>query len=343
MQHRFFMPPMSLMGAGCLDQAGKEIKKLNFNKALIVTCKPIIETNLIEKLTSVLEKYEVNYTIFDKAKAKTDMNNIQDGITLLNRESCDFIISFGGNSTRNCAKGISLKLECDDEGICKSQGQIPFVAVNVTSFMTGEMPIFTQKVKDKNEKVLIDRSTTPIITVTDSNLLKEMSNKVMGAIGVDALRHAVEAYSSDAATPITDACAFQSIKILGESLEPIIKGAKSDEMLEQITYANYLAGIAYNNTILGHIYAVDEKNHEQETDNDIKNDIPIGGHQGFSQDKFDKKMMEVSFALGKNVKEISEEEAAIFVMTEIKRLSDLVGIPSGMCKDEMVIFGKKKF
>jgi len=343
MQHRFFMPPMSLMGAGCLDQAGKEIKKMKFKKAVIVTCKPIIESKLIGELTSVLDKYEIAYTIFDKAKAKPDLENIKDGIKVYNEQECDFIISFGGNSTRNCAKGISLMLDCNEDGVCRSEGQIPLVAVNVTSFMTGEMPIFTQKIKDKDEKILIDRSTTPIITVTDSNLLKAMSNKIMGAIGVDALRHAVEAYSSDAATPITDACAFQSIKILGESLETIIKGMESDEMREQITYANYLAGIAYNNTILGHMYAMDEKNHEEESDEKLKKEIPIGDHQGFSQEKISKKMMEIAFAMGQNVKEISEDDAMVYVMTEIKRLSDMVGIPSGMCKDERVIFGHNKF
>ncbi len=341
MQHRFFMPPMSLMGAGCLEQAGKEIKKMKFKRALIVTCKPIIESELINDLTSVLEKNSIEYVVYDKAKAKPDIANIQDGIKVFANEECDFVISFGGNSTRNCAKGISVMLTCDEEGYCKSDGNVPLVAVNVTSFMTGEMPIFTQKVKDKDEKVLIDRSTTPIITVTDSNLLKAMSNRIMGAIGVDALRHAVEAYTSDASTPITDACAFQSIKILGESLEIMINGKKTSEICEQITYANYLAGIAYNNTILGHMYALDEKNSEENMYSELKAEIPIGSHQTFSQEKFSKKMMEVAFALGQDVKELDQEQAMEYVMTEIKRLSDVVGIPSGMCKDERVIFGNK--
>ena len=64
-------------------------------------------------------------------------------------------------------------------------------------------------------------------------------------------------------------------------------------------------------------------------------------HQGFSQEKLSKKMMEIAFAMGQDVKEISEEDAMVYVMNEIKRLSDMVGIPSGMCKDERVIFGNK--
>lgn len=340
MQHRFFISPMSLMGAGCLNQAGKEIKKLNLKKAIVVTCKSILESEIINQLKDMLNENNIDYVIYDKAKARPDVGNILQGVEMVKNEKCDFIISFGGNSTRNCAKGISLMLRCKD-GICKSEDSLPLVAINVTSFMTGEVPIFTQKNNSGNEKVLIDRSTTPIITVTDSNLLKGISNKIMGAIGIDALRHAVEAYLSDSATPMTDACAFQAIKILFFNLENIIdRDHIEDDVREQITYGNYMAGISYNNTVLGHIYSMEEKNYHEENNQEEKNRVFISEQQGFSSDKIFKKMMEVAFAMGSNVREIDEDSAMGFVMDEIKRLSDKVGIPCGMSKDERVIFGK---
>ncbi|WP_320045981.1 iron-containing alcohol dehydrogenase [uncultured Ilyobacter sp.] len=340
MQHRFFIAPMSLMGAGCLKQAGKEIKKLNLKKAIVVTCKSILESEIITQLKDMLNENEIDYVIYDKTKARPDMSDILTGVDILKKENCDFIISFGGNSTRNCAKGMSLMLRCKD-GVCKSEESLPLVAINVTSFMTGEVPIFTQKNKNKDEKILIDRSTTPVITVTDSDLLKGISNKIMGAIGIDALRHAVEAYLSDAATPMTDACAFQAIKILFSNLENIIdKDSIEDDEREQITYGNYMAGISYNNTVLGHIYSMEEKNYHEENIQQEKDRVFISETQGFSSDKIFKKMMEVAFAMGSNIKDIDEDSAMGFVMDEIKRLSDKVGIPCGMSKDERVIFGK---
>ncbi len=340
MQHRFFISPMSLMGAGCLEQAGKEIKKLGLKKAIVVTCKPILESEIISQLEDVLKENDIDYAIYDKAKAKPDMENILQGIDMIEKEDCDFIISFGSNSTRNCAKGMSLMFRCKD-GVCKSERSLPLVAVNVTSFMTGEVPIFTQKNKGGEEKILIDRSTTPIITVTDSNLLKGMSNRILGAIGIDALRHAVEAYLSDSATPMTDACAFQAVKILSSNLEGIIDGEDmSDDVREQITYGNYMAGVSYNNTVLGHIYSMEEKNYHEESSQAEKESGFISDSHGFSSDKIFKKTMEIAFAMGGNLKEIDEDSAMGFVMDEIKRLSDKVGIPCGMSKDERVIFGK---
>ncbi|WP_319371195.1 iron-containing alcohol dehydrogenase [uncultured Ilyobacter sp.] len=340
MQHRFFISPMSLMGAGCLKQAGKEIKKLKLKKAIVVTCKAILESEIITQLKDMLDENDINYVIYDKTKARPDMRDILKGVEIVKREKCDFIISFGGNSTRNCAKGMSLMLRCKDE-MCKSEESLPLVAINVTSFMTGEVPIFTQKNKNGDEKILIDRSTTPIITVTDSDLLKGISNKIMGAIGIDALRHAVEAYLSDSATPMTDACAFQAIKILFSNLDNIIDQDKmDDEVREQITYGNYMAGISYNNTVLGHIYSMEEKNYHEENIQEEKYRDFIPEQQGFSSDKIFKKMIEVAFAMGSDVKDINEDTAMGFVMDEIKRLSDKVGIPCGMSKDERVIFGK---
>lgn len=338
MQHRFFISPMSLMGAGCLDQAGKEIKKLELKKAVVVTCKPILESEIINQLKDMLKKYEIDYVIFDKAKAKPDMENILQGVEMAKNEKCDFIISFGGNSTRNCAKGISLMKSSESS---KDGESLPLVAINVTSFMTGEVPIFTQKNKGEEEKILIDRSTTPIITVTDSNLLKGMSNRIMGAIGIDALRHGVEAYLSDTATPMTDACAFQAIKILFSNLENVIdEESIGDDVREQITYGNYMAGIAYNNTVLGHIYSLEEKNYHEENNQAKKKEAFIAGSQGFSSDKMFRKMMEIAMAMGKDIREINEDTAMGYVMDEIKRLSNKVNIPCGMSKDERVIFGK---
>jgi alcohol dehydrogenase len=335
MQHRFFISPMSLMGSGCLAQAGKEIKKLRLKKALVVTCKPILESEFIAPLEEMLKQNNIDYVIYDKAKAKPDVENIIQGVEMSKNENCDFIISFGGNSTRNCAKGISLMNTSKDGEI------LPLVAINMTSFMTGEVPIFTQKNKDGEEKILIDRSITPIITVTDSDLLKGMSNRMLGAIGIDALRHGVEAYLSDRATPMTDACAFQAIKILFSNLEGIIDGdGIGDDIREQITYGNYMAGIAYNNTVLGHIYSMEEKNYQEENNQEKKKDVFITDLRGFSSDKIFIKMMEIAMAMGKNIKEINEENAMGYVMDEIKNLSNKVGIPCGMSKDERVIFGK---
>ena len=68
MSSKFFMPPLSLIGKGCLHDAGPQLKALGLNKALIVTDKMLIETGLVNNLTSVLENNDLNYAIYDGVK-----------------------------------------------------------------------------------------------------------------------------------------------------------------------------------------------------------------------------------------------------------------------------------
>lgn len=329
---KLFISPVSLMGAGSLEQAGKKMKKLNMNNPIIVTCKAIIESGLIEELTDILDRNNIGYMIYDKAKTDTDIGNIIEGVRIALDYECDSVISFGGNATRNCAKGISLLLECDDDGeICRSHAQLPLVAVNIANFMSDEMPIFIQN----DKKIFVDRNSTPIITVTDTNLLKEISKEVIIALGIDSLNHSVESYLADDATPITDACAYQAIKLLGENLEDIIDGDVTFEKKEQITYANYLAGIAYKNNILGYIYSDDD------SDEDEIQKSPSIHHNEFTNEfKFNKKLSEIVYALGKRPEEVEDHMG--FVLGEIKRLSEKAGIPVAISKDENMIFGKRK-
>lgn len=327
---KLFVSPVSLMGAGSLDQAGKKMKKLGMKKSIIVTCKAIIESGLINQLTDILDKYGVRYIVYDKSRTDTDIGNVLEGVKLTLDYECDSVISFGGNATRNCAKGISLLLECDDVGeVCHSHAQLPLVAVNIANFMSDEMPIFVQD----DKKIFVDRNSTPIITVTDTNLLKEISNEVIIALGIDSFNHSIESYLADDATPITDACAYQAIKLLGENLEAIIDGDEDFDRKEQLTYANYLAGISYKNNILGHLYADDEEEaiHKAAAPqhNEFKNTF-----------KFNKKLSEIVYALGRKPEEI--EDHMMFILNEMKRLAEKAGIPVAISRDENIIFRKRK-
>ncbi|MGL5965109.1 MAG: iron-containing alcohol dehydrogenase [Fusobacteriaceae bacterium] len=327
---KMFVSPVSLMGAGSLDQAGKKMQKLGMEKSIIVTCKAIIESGLINELTDILEKYGIRYVIYDKSRTDTDIGNVLEGIKLTLDYECDSVISFGGNATRNCAKGISLLLECDDEGeVCHSHAHLPLVAVNIANFMTEEMPIFVHD----DKKIYIDRNSTPIITVTDTNLLKGISSDVIIALGIDSFNHSVESYLADDATPITDACAYQAIKLLGENLEAIIDGDEDFERKEQLTYANYLAGISYKNNILGHLYADDEEEaiykNAATQHNEFRNTF-----------KFNKKLSEIVYALGKRPEEV--EDHMMFVLGEMKRLAEKAGIPVAISRDENIIFRQRK-
>ncbi len=144
----FFMPSVNLMGPGALTDAGAQIQALGFKKALIVTDKVLNDIGLVSKLTGVLSERNVDYIVFDGTQANPTVGNVESGLKLLKDHNCDFVISFGGGSPHDCAKGIALvganggSIK-DYEGVDKSnKPQMPLVAVNTTAGTASEMTRF---------------------------------------------------------------------------------------------------------------------------------------------------------------------------------------------------------
>ena len=136
---KFFMPSVNLMGPNCLKDAGTDIKALGFKKALIVTDKVLNEIGLVKKLEEVLADNGVEFVIFDGTQPNPTTQNVADGLKLLKDNSCDFVVSFGGGSPHDCAKGIALVAANggeikDYEGVdVSAKPQLPLVAINTTA------------------------------------------------------------------------------------------------------------------------------------------------------------------------------------------------------------------
>lgn len=148
MSYTFYMPQVNIMDNGALGDAGKMIKDYGFKKALVVTDEVLNKIGLVKKLTDMLDTINVSYSVYDKTKPNPTVTNVHDGVNQLQSENCDFVISFGGGSPHDCAKGIALVATNggnikDYEGVNKSaKPQLPLIAVNTTAGTASEMTIF---------------------------------------------------------------------------------------------------------------------------------------------------------------------------------------------------------
>lgn len=137
--YAFFMPRQSLIGPGSMKAAAGVIKKLELKKALIVTDAHMAKSGATKAVTDVLQSVGVESVIFDGAMPNPTDINVADGLSLLRSEGCDFVISFGGGSSHDCAKGISVVATNggrihDYEGVDQSKvPMLPLVSVNTTA------------------------------------------------------------------------------------------------------------------------------------------------------------------------------------------------------------------
>ncbi len=335
----YFMPPVSIMGVGCLEDIADYIKPMGFKKALIVSDKVLVQIQLIKKLTDVLEKIDVQYVIFDGAQPNPTVGNVNDGLKLLQDNQCDFVVSFGGGSPHDCAKGIALvaanggKIE-DYEGVNKSaKPQMPLIAVNTTSGTASQMTRFCI-ITDESRHIkmaIVDWHTTPVIAVDDADLMVAMPPSLTAATGMDALTHAVEAYVSIIATPVTDCAAIKAIELISGYLRRAVADGKDMEAREMMTYAEYLAGVAFNNASLGYVHAMAHQlGGFYDLPHGVCNAILLPAVEDYNAKVVPERFVDIAKAMGKDVAGLTVEQAAAAALAAIRQLSADIGIPAGL-------------
>jgi len=339
MSFKFFMPQQSLMGPGAISEAGLEIKSLGFEKALIVTDEVLCNIGLVKNLTKVLEENGVKYAIYNKTKPNPTVTNVNEGLKMLKAEGCDFVISFGGGSPHDCAKGIALvaanggKIE-DYEGINKSsKPQLPLIAINTTAGTASEMTIFCIITNEETriKMAIVDKHVNPMIAVNDPELMTAMPKGLTAATGMDALTHAVEAYVSTAATPITDACALQAVKLISNHLRTAVENGASLEARDKMAYAEFLAGMAFNNASLGYVHAMAHQlGGFYDLPHGVCNAVLLPHVQEYNAKIVPDRLKDIAGAMGVDVAGMDDTQGAKAAIEAIKKLSKEVGIPAGL-------------
>ena len=339
MSYKFFMPAISLMGADCLKDAGDQVGELGFKKALIVTDKVLGQIGIVKKVTDVLDNKNIEYAIYDETKPNPTVKNVNDGLALLKEKECDFVISLGGGSAHDCAKGIALLATNggeikDYEGVDKSKKpQLPMVGINTTAGTGSEMTLFAIITDEERhiKMALVDKHLTPIIAVNDPMLMLAMPKSLTAATGMDALTHAIEAYVPTSATPITDACAEKAIELISNYLVNAVENGQDVEARDMMAYAEYLAGMAFNNASLGYVHAMAHQlGGFYNLPHGVCNAILLPHVQEYNKSTSASRLAKIAKIMGGNIEGLTDEQGADLCIDMIKSLSQTIGIPEGL-------------
>lgn len=346
MAHYYFMPNVNIMGSGGLADAVVEIQNYGFRKALIVTDTPLHrELKATKVLTDLLDKIGVDYAVYDGIEPNPNIAQVNAGAALVKEEDCDFIVSFGGGSPHDAAKAIGiLATHGGDirtfEGVNKmSKPMMPLVAINTTAGTASEMTRFVI-ITDETRHVkmaIVDWRTTPTLSVDDPDLMEAMPPALTAATGMDALTHAIEAYVSTAATPVTDSAALHSIKLIGKFLPRAVENGHDHEAREMMTYAEFLAGMAFNSASLGYVHAMAHQlGGYYDLPHGVCNAILLPHVQAYNAEAVPERFIEIADALGVDTREMPAAQAAEVAVSKIRSLSKEVGIPPNLATFESV-------
>ncbi|CAM2889738.1 iron-containing alcohol dehydrogenase [Moritella viscosa] len=335
MSNVFYMPPVTLMGPNAIQSLGAELASKEFKKALIVTDSVLVKIGLISALTNELKAHNLDFVIYDDVKPNPTEKNIEDGLGLLAKSQCDFVISFGGGSSHDAAKGIALvatnggHIRDYSKGVHLSKKpQLPLVTVNTTAGTASEMTIFAIVTipEDETKYPVVDKHFTPIIAVNDSELMVAMPKSLTAATGMDALTHAVEAYVSTAATPITDASAIKAIELIVQHLETAVNDGENRPARDAMQYGEYLAGMAFSNASLGYVHSMAHQlGGAYDLPHGLCNAILLAEVSRFNAQIVPERFVDITKAMGIDTTGMSQQQAVDAGLVAIDALSEKVG------------------
>lgn len=336
----FFIPCVSLMGIGCHKDLGARIKSLGCKTPLLVTDEGMTKVGLTAQIAGLIKKDTgIDAVVYDKTVPNPTDSNVEEGLEVYRKNKCDMIITLGGGSAHDCGKGIGIVATNggrihDYEGVDKSTKPMPpFIAVNTTAGTASEMTRFCI-ITDTSRHIkmaIVDWRTTPSIAINDPCLMSGMPPFLTACTGMDALTHAVEAYVSIDATPVTDACALKAIQLVSEYLRPAVANGTDMEARDRMAYAEYLAGMAFNNASLGYVHAMAHQlGGFYNLAHGMCNAILLPHVCRFNLVSSVEKFGDIAISLGENIGGLSARAAAEKAIEAIEVLSKDVGIPSGL-------------
>ncbi|MEW5803422.1 MAG: iron-containing alcohol dehydrogenase [bacterium] len=337
--YAFYIPSITFLGFGAHKELGKQIKALGgARKPFICTDKGITKAGITQKIVDLIKTDPgLDSVVFDETVANPTDFNVHDGLKVYQDYGCDMIISLGGGSAHDCAKGIGILATNggdirDYEGVDKTKKPMPpFIAVNTTAGTASEMTRFCI-ITDTSRKVkmpIIDQRVTPNVAINDPLLMMDMPPSLTAATGMDALTHAIEAYVSTMATPITDTCALKAIALIARYLRAAVANGHDAAARENMAYAEYLAGMAFNSAGLGHVHAMAHQlGGFYNLPHGVSNAILLPHIERFNLIAKMDRFVDIAVAMGEKVAGMSQRAAAERALDAMKTLAADIGIPA---------------
>lgn len=250
----FVIPNHTVVGTNVLGEAAPLLKKMG-NKAFIVTGRHVAVSDMMKQLTALLDENGIGCVIFDGITGEPTDTMIENGVEMLKSSGCDFIIGIGGGSPLDSAKAIAAMAVNEgsiaDYNVKEITGEIlPLAAIPTTAGTGSEATKFTVITdSEKGIKMLLKGDVlVPKLAIVDSSFTVGAPKSVTSATGLDALTHAVEAYTSRKAFSMTDTLAVSAVKRIMKYLPIAYKEPDNALAREQMSIAALEAGICINNS-----------------------------------------------------------------------------------------------
>ena len=337
---RIVLNETSYHGAGCISEIPGEIARRGFKKAFVCSDPDLVKFGVSKKVTDVLEKAGVPYTLYSEIKPNPTIENVQTGVAAFKASGADCIVAIGGGSSMDTAKAIGIIIANPEfadvrslEGVAPTKNPcVPIIAVPTTAGTAAEVTInyVITDVEKKRKFVCVDVHDIPVVAVVDSDMMSSMPKGLTAATGMDALTHAIEGYITKGAWEMTDMFHLKAIEIIARSLRGAVAGTK--EGREDMALGQYVAGMGFSNVGLGIVHSMAHAlGAVYDTPHGVANAILLPTVMAYNAEATGEKYREIAKAMGvKDVEKMSQAEYRKAACDAVAQLSKDVGIPQDL-------------
>ncbi|MCI1944737.1 iron-containing alcohol dehydrogenase [Clostridium luticellarii] len=332
----FQSPGKIIYGENSVNMVGEQTEKYG-RKVMIITGRySSKKSGALDKITDALRAKKLDFIVFDKIESDPGVDTVRQGVKIAREKGIEVIVALGGGSTLDASKAISIVTEnggdiVDYESKIPDMEGIPIIAVPTTAGTGSEVSKFSV-ITDTERKIKMLISSDfliPKVAVLDPELTMTMSQGVTAATGMDAFTHAIEAYISKAAQPMSDIYAVKAMRIISSNLSKAVLKGDDIEARKNMLIGQMYAGLAFSNSSTALVHSMSR---------------PIGAYYGvahglanallltevmkFNRAACQEKFRNIARAVGENVDGKSVRESSYMAVESVKNIFLDTGLPT---------------
>ena len=261
---RKFVSPEIVFGNGSRKAVANFASNFGARHVFLVSDPGVQKAGWVGEIQDLLTAAGLKVTVFTGVSANPKVDEVMTGAELYRSSGCDVIVAIGGGSPMDCAKGIGI-VSAHGRNILEFEGvdtittpAPPMILIPTTAGTSADVSQFAI-ISDPDRRFkfsIISKAVVPDVSLIDPEVTETMDTFLTACTGVDAMVHAIEAFVSTGAGPLTDTNALEAIRLINRNLEPLVQNIANTELRERIMLASMQAGLAFSNAILGAVHAM---------------------------------------------------------------------------------------
>ena len=334
---QLLLPSPVVVGGGVSQSLPEHARRLRLGRVLVVTDAFLLENGPVNDLVDALEAEGISSIVYSGTQPDPTVGNVGDAIELLDEHRGEGVIVIGGGSPIDAGKAVAIMAR-NPGGIADYAGYdrfvepaLPLVAVPTTAGSGSEVTRATviADVEHDVKLAIYDDKLMPTVALVDYMLTLSMPRDLTAHVGLDSLVHAIEAYVSRLATPLSDMLALEAVREIGPNLRTVFREPTDESARAAMMLGATLAGAAFSNASLGLVHGMSRPiGAHFHIPHGLSNALVFPAVTRFSLDSARERYATIARVMGVAPGDASDEVAAGELVEELERLNEELEIPS---------------